>query len=190
MTVPSAQADAAPALPFQVAARRVVAAALRARAEAAVEGVAVGVASELLRIEGAATAPSTREKGFGDSLLDLEESEDRASVIVERAKADADPATTAELARRIKESELQMNAALQAADNAGKPLDHATRNAPDSLARKFWQAGMNTYWGPGSAARLKVADLQGEARIVKAQEAAALLCKAKAVFQEGMRVTE
>ena len=46
---------------------------------------------------------------------------------------------------------------------------------------------MVRFWQPGSAARMLAQGLQGEARIAKANEAAALLTKAQAVFQEGLR---
>ena len=49
---------------------------------------------------------------------------------------------------------------------------------------------MHQFWSPGSAARLQCASLQGEAKIAKAQQATALLVKARAVFQEGMRMIE
>ena len=103
---------------------------------------------------------------------------------------DADAATAAELARRIKASEAAMQAALTAANMLGNPLNNRTQGQAGSKARKYWETGMNKFWSLGSSARLKCASLQGEARIAKAQEATALLVKARAVFQEGMRVIE
>jgi hypothetical protein len=49
---------------------------------------------------------------------------------------------------------------------------------------------MQKYRSPGSAARLKCASLQGEAKIAKAQEATALLVKAKTGFQAGLRLVD
>jgi hypothetical protein len=107
-----------------------------------------------------------------------------------REKEEAAAKAAAELARRIKESEAAMNAALTAANMQGIPLEKRTQGQPGSKARKKWETGMNTFWTPGSAARLQCASLQGEAKIAKAQEATALLVKARAVFQEGMRMIE
>ena len=107
-----------------------------------------------------------------------------------KARSEADAAAAAELARRIKQSEEQMNAALKAANNVGNPLDHRTQATPQARARQFWKTGMIKFWQPGSAARLQVPKLQGEARIAKANEATALLVKAAAVFQEGLHVVE
>ena len=107
-----------------------------------------------------------------------------------REKEEAAAKAAAELARRVKESEAAMNAALTAANMLGNPLNNRTQGQAGSKARKYWETGMNKYWSPGSAARLQCASLQGEAKIAKAQEATALLVKARAVFQEGMRMIE
>lgn len=107
-----------------------------------------------------------------------------------REQQEAAAKAAAELARRIKEAEAAMNAALTAANMLGNPLNNRTQGQAGSKARKYWETGMNKYWSPGSAARLQCASLQGEARIAKAQEATALLVKARAVFQEGMRMIE
>jgi hypothetical protein len=107
-----------------------------------------------------------------------------------REQDEAAAKAAAELARRVKESEAAMNAALTAANMLGNPLNNRTQGQPGSKARKYWETGMNKYWSPGSAARLKCASLQGEAKIAKAQEATALLVKARAVFQEGTRFLE
>ena len=107
-----------------------------------------------------------------------------------RDKADSDAQAVADLARRVKASEAAMNAALTAANMLGNPLNNRTQGQPGSKARRYWETGMNKFWSPGSAARLKCASLQGEAKIAKAQEATALLIKARAVFQEGMRMIE
>jgi hypothetical protein len=95
-------------------------------------------------------------------------------------------AAAADLARRVKAAEDAMNAALTAANMVGNPLDRDTVNHPESKARKTWATGMNQYWSPGSAARLAALKLQGEARIAKCNEAAALLAKARTVFQQGL----
>ena len=105
-----------------------------------------------------------------------------------KAQGDADAAAAADLARRVQASEAAMNAALTAANMLGNPLNNRTQGQAGSKARKYWETGMNKFWSPGSAARMKCASLQGEAKIAKAQEATALLVKARAVFQEGMRV--
>ena len=94
---------------------------------------------------------------------------------------------SATLEARVKAADAQMNAALAAANQVGNPLEHRTRVAPGSKARQYWQAGMTKYWQPGSAARLAAQSLQGEARIAKAQQAAALLAKAREVFQQGLQ---
>jgi hypothetical protein len=107
-----------------------------------------------------------------------------------KEKTDADAAAAAELARRVKESEAAMNAALTAANMLGNPLNNRTQGQAGSKARKYWETGMNKFWSPGSAARLQCASLQGEAKIAKAQEATSLLIKARAVFQEGTRMIE
>ena len=80
------------------------------------------------------------------------------------------------------------DAALAAANNVGNPLNNRTQGQPDSKAHQFWQAGMVKFWQPGSAARMQAQGLQGEARIARANEAATLLNKAQAVFQEGLRM--
>ena len=92
----------------------------------------------------------------------------------------------AALAAQVLSADNQMNAALAAANNVGNPLNNRTQGQPESAARKYWQAGMTKYWQPGSAGRLQALSLQGAARIAKAQEAAALLGKARVVFQEGL----
>ena len=107
-----------------------------------------------------------------------------------REHADADAKAAAELARRVKESEAAMNAALTAANMVGNPLNNRTQGQAGSKARTYWESGMNKYWSPGSAARLQCASLQGEAKIAKAHEATGLLIKARAVFQEGLRMIE
>jgi len=107
-----------------------------------------------------------------------------------KAQSETDAAAAADLARRVKESEAAMNAALTAANMLGNPLNNRTQGQSGSKARKYWETGMNKFWSPGSAALLKCASLQGEAKIAKAQQATALLVKARAVFQEGMRFLE
>jgi hypothetical protein len=97
-------------------------------------------------------------------------------------------AIEAALAAQVLNADKQMNAALAAANNVGNPLNNRTQGQPESAARKYWQAGMTKYWQPGSAARLQALSLQGAARIAKAQEAVALLGKARVVFQEGLGV--
>ena len=99
----------------------------------------------------------------------------------------ADAVLAAAMAASVQSADQQMNAALAAANNVGNPLNNRTQGHPDSKARQFWQAGMVRFWQPGSAARMLAQGLQGEARIAKANEAAALLTKAQAVFQEGLR---
>ncbi|MEP6739458.1 MAG: hypothetical protein ABJA61_03715 [Caldimonas sp.] len=47
---------------------------------------------------------------------------------------------------------------------------------------------MIRFWQPGVAAKAKVASLQGEACIAKANEATDLRLKARQVFQEGTRM--
>ena len=93
----------------------------------------------------------------------------------------------ATLPARVKAADTQMNAALIAANRVGNPLNNRTQGAPGSKARQYWQTGMIKYWQPGSAARLAAQSLQGEARIAKAQQAAALLAKAREVFQQGLQ---
>ncbi|MEO5882688.1 MAG: hypothetical protein ABIQ06_09770 [Caldimonas sp.] len=107
-----------------------------------------------------------------------------------KAQGDADAAAVADLARRVQASEAAMNAALTAANMLGNPLNNRTQGQSGSKARKYWETGMNQFWSPGSAARLQCASLQGEAKIAKAQQATALLVKARAVFQEGMRMIQ
>ncbi len=107
-----------------------------------------------------------------------------------KAQSETDAAAAADLARRVKESEAAMNAALTAANMLGNPLNNRTQAQSGSKARKYWETGMNKFWSPGSSARLQCASLQGEAKIAKAQQATALLVKARAVFQEGMRMIE
>ena len=94
----------------------------------------------------------------------------------------------ATLTARVKAADDLMNAALTAANRIGNPLNSRTQGAPESKARQYWQTGMVKYWQPGSAARQQALSLQGEARIAKAQQAAALLAKARAVFQQGMQL--
>ena len=91
------------------------------------------------------------------------------------------------LAARVATADQQMNAALAAANSVGNPLNNRTAATPEAPARKVWQSGMVKFWQPGSAARTQALSLQGEARIAKAQEAAALLAQARAVFQQGLQ---
>ncbi len=104
--------------------------------------------------------------------------------VVEKVK---EAVSDALLRARVRAADDQMNAALSAANSLGNPLNSKTQASPESSARKHWQAGMVTYWQPGSAARQQALGLQGEARIAKAQQAAALLANARVVFQQGLQ---
>jgi hypothetical protein len=116
---------------------------------------------------------------------------EREAAAAAKKKAEADAASAAaaaDLAKRVKQAEADLQAAWTQANYYGNPLNNSPKATPDSKARKAWTAGMMKYFNKGVQAKQAMASLQGEARIAKAGEAAAHFRNAATVFQEGMRM--
>jgi hypothetical protein len=116
------------------------------------------------------------------------EREAAAAAAAKKKKQDEDAVAAANLAKRVKQAEADLQAAWTQANHYGNPLNNSPKATPDSKARKAWTAGMMQYFNKGVQAKQAMAALQGEARIAKAGEAATLFRNAAKVFQEGMRL--
>jgi len=95
-----------------------------------------------------------------------------------RAKADA----AEDLARRVKDSERRLATTLQEVNQLGNPLKNGLSPLPADQALKKWREGM-VFRDRAVPLLKQIPATQGEARIVKADEATGLLMKACAEFR-------